>query len=214
MEFFLDTADLKAIESAKRLGLIDGVTTNPTLLSREGGDWEMRMRDICKVVPGPVSLEVVGTTAEEMIAEAENLVEFGKNVVVKIPMIEEGLIATRELTAKGIQTNVTLIFSAMQALLAAKAGATYVSPFVGRLDAIGQEGMQIVSQIRTIFDNYDFETKIIVASIRHSGHILESALAGADVATIPPNIITQLAHHPLTDSGLEAFLADWKKLTE
>ncbi|WP_018125014.1 fructose-6-phosphate aldolase [Desulfovibrio oxyclinae] len=214
MEFFLDTASLDEIAAARKQGLIDGVTTNPTLLSREGGDWQEQARKICDTVDGPVSLEVVGTKAEDMVREAEHLVTFGNNVVVKIPMIAEGLVATRELEARGIRTNVTLVFSAMQALLAAKAGATYVSPFVGRLDGIGQSGMEVVSQIRTIFDNYGMNTKILVASVRSPNHVLEGALLGADVATVPYKVITQLTQHPLTDSGLEAFLNDWKKLTE
>ncbi|GAB7022305.1 fructose-6-phosphate aldolase [Salidesulfovibrio brasiliensis] len=213
MEFYLDTANIDEIAAARKLGLIDGVTTNPTLLSREGGDWQAQAKKICDLVDGPVSLEVVGTTAKEMVAEAEELVNFGSNVVVKIPMIEEGLVATKELTARGIKTNVTLVFSAMQALLAAKAGATYVSPFVGRLDAIGQNGMEVVSQIRTIFDNYGFRTNILVASVRHAGHVLDSAALGADVITVPYSVIKQLAAHPLTDKGLASFLADWKKLT-
>lgn len=213
MEFYLDTANIEEISAARKLGLIDGVTTNPTLLSREGGNWEEQVEKICELVDGPVSLEVVGTTAEEMLSEAEHLTSFGKNVVVKIPMIEEGLVAVKELTARGIKTNVTLVFSTMQALLAAKAGATYVSPFVGRLDAIGQNGMEVVSQIRTVFDNYGFRTNILVASVRHAGHVLESALLGADVITIPYNVIKQVAGHPLTDKGLASFLADWKKLT-
>lgn len=214
MEFFLDTASLDEIASARKQGLIDGVTTNPTLLSREGGDWQEQAKKICDTVDGPVSLEVVGTTAEAMVREAEHLVSFGDNVVVKIPMIAEGLTATRELESRGIRTNVTLVFSAMQALLAAKAGATYVSPFVGRLDGIGQNGMEVVSQIRTIFDNYGMNTKILVASVRSPNHVLEGALLGADVATVPYKVITQLTKHPLTDSGLDSFLNDWKKLTE
>lgn len=214
MEFFLDTASLDEIASTRKQGLIDGVTTNPTLLSREGGDWQEQAKKICDTVDGPVSLEVVGTTAEAMVREAEHLVSFGDNVVVKIPMIAEGLTATRELESRGIRTNVTLVFSAMQALLAAKAGATYVSPFVGRLDGIGQNGMEVVSQIRTIFDNYGMNTKILVASVRSPNHVLEGALLGADVATVPYKVITQLTKHPLTDSGLDSFLNDWKKLTE
>ena len=171
------------------------------------------MEAVCKAVDGPVSLEVVGTTAESMVEEARNLVTFGPNVVVKIPLIAEGLKAVRQLTAMGISTNVTLAFSAVQALLAAKAGATYVSPFVGRLDGIGQDGMEIISQIRTIYDNYDIETKILTASVRHPGHVLEAAMIGSDAITIPFNVIEQLAKHPLTDLGLESFLKDWKKLT-
>jgi len=214
MEFFLDTADLDEIRLAGKQGLIDGVTTNPTLLSRQGGDWKKRMQQICDEVDGPVRLEVISPDAEGMLREAEELVRYGDNVVIKVPMTAEGLIATRTLTGKGIKTNVTLVFSAMQALLAAKAGATYVSPFLGRLDGIGHEGMEIVSQIRTIFDNYGYETKILAASIRHAQHVLDSALVGADVVTVPYSVLRQLMHHPLTDSGLDAFLADWNKLTQ
>ncbi len=212
MEFFLDTANIDEIRAAKKQGLLDGVTTNPTLLSREGGDWREQAKVICAEVEGPVSLEVVGETAEEMLKEAEDLVNFGKQVVIKVPMTGEGLIATKALSRKGIKTNVTLIFSPLQALLAAKAGATYVSPFVGRLDAIGTDGMELVSQIRTIFDNYGYETKIIVASVRNPMHVLDSALVAADVATIPFKVINEFVKHPLTDKGLEAFNADWAKL--
>ena len=212
MQLFIDTANLDEIREAKRLGLIDGVTTNPTLLSREGGDWRAIMAAIVKEVPGPVSLEVVGTKADEMIAEARELVRFGPNVVVKIPMTMEGLAATRELHAQDIPTNVTLVFSPLQALLAAKAGAAYVSPFIGRLDAIGHDGMELVGQIRSIYDNYGMQTKIIAASVRHPKHVLDSALLGCDVATIPFKVLGELASHPLTNSGLEAFLKDWDKL--
>ena len=213
MEFFIDTANLEEIRQAKALGLIDGVTTNPTLLAREGGDWRALMRDICAEVDGPVSLEVIGTTAPEMLAEAENLLGFGSNVVIKIPMIPEGLKAVRELSSRGVRTNVTLVFSPLQALLAAKAGATYVSPFVGRLDAIGHDGMDIIESIVTIYTNYGFTTKVLAASVRHPKHVLDAALLGAHVATIPFSVIGELARHPLTDSGLAAFLNDWKKLT-
>ncbi|WP_147821762.1 fructose-6-phosphate aldolase [Salidesulfovibrio onnuriiensis] len=212
MEFFIDTASLDEIREANALGLIDGVTTNPTLMAREGRDWRAIARAICDEVEGPVSLEVVGTTADAMVEEARELMKFGPNVVVKIPMLPEGMKAVRTLSAMGIQTNVTLVFSPNQALLAAKAGATYVSPFVGRIDAIGGNGMDVVSQILTIYGQYGFGTKVLVASVRHSGHVLESALMGADVITIPFGVIKQLAHHPLTDSGLEAFLKDAEKL--
>ncbi len=214
MEFFLDTANLDEIQKAQSQGLMDGVTTNPTLLSREGGDWRSQAAEICKSVDGPVSLEVVGDTAEEMIREAEDLAGFGDNVVIKVPLTSEGLIATKALYKKGMKTNVTLVFSPLQALLAAKAGATYVSPFVGRLDGISHDGMELIQQIRTIFDNYDFPTKILVASIRNPLHVLDSALIGADVATIPYKVIMDLAKHPLTDKGLEQFNADWEKLTK
>ena len=210
MEFFLDSANLDQIREVKGLGLLDGVTTNPTLLAREGGDWREQASLICDTVDGPVSLEVIGTTHEEMIKEAKDLVSFGPNVVVKIPMIAEGLKALKELREREIKTNVTLVFTPNQALLAAKLGAAYVSPFVGRLDALSQNGMEGVDQMRTIFDNYNFDTKILVASVRHPMHVLDSALIGADVVTIPYATITQLMKHPLTDSGLAAFLADWE----
>jgi len=214
MLFFIDTANVIEIKKAKEYGLIDGVTTNPTLLAREGGDWRKQAETICKEVEGPVSLEVVGITAREMVAEALDLVKFGPNVVVKIPMLAEGLIAVRELTSMDIATNVTLVFSPLQALLAAKAGATYVSPFVGRLDQIGHDGMELVEQILSIHENYGYATKVIVASIRHPKHVLDAAMMGADVATIPFGVIDQLVKHPLTDAGLEAFLKDWKKLAD
>ncbi len=214
MEFFLDTASLEEIRRANAQGLMDGVTTNPTLLSREGGDWRTQMAEICKEVDGPVSLEVVGESADEMIREADELAKFGDNVVIKIPMTSEGLVATRDLYRKGVQTNVTLVFSPLQALMAAKAGATYVSPFVGRLDGISQDGMGLIRQIRIIFDNYDFPTKVLVASIRNPMHVLESALIGADTATVPFKVLTELVKHPLTDKGLAQFNADWDKLTK
>ncbi|MGE4191957.1 MAG: fructose-6-phosphate aldolase [Pseudodesulfovibrio sp.] len=210
MEFFLDTANLDEIRAAKQQGLVDGVTTNPTLLAREGGEWRYQAKRICEEVDGPVSLEVVGLTAAEMEREAEDLIGFGDNVVIKLPMTGEGLVACKALTAKNIKTNVTLVFSAMQALLAAKAGATYVSPFVGRLDGLSQDGMQLIEQIRTIYDNYGFTTKILIASVRNPLHVLDGALIGADVATIPFSVIKQLVHHPMTDKGLEAFLKDWE----
>ncbi|WP_432734935.1 fructose-6-phosphate aldolase [Maridesulfovibrio sp. FT414] len=214
MEFFLDTANLDEIRRANAQGLMDGVTTNPTLLSHEGGDWRSQMEAICQEVDGPVSLEVVGESAEEMIREAEDLSAFGDNVVIKIPMTSEGLVATRTLYRKGVQTNVTLVFSPLQALMAAKAGATYVSPFVGRLDGIGHDGMELIRQIRTIFDNYDFPTKVLVASIRHPMHVLEAALIGADTATVPFKVLSELVKHPLTDKGLAQFNADWDKLNK
>ena len=213
MEFFLDTANLQEIEDANKLGLVDGVTTNPTLLAREGNDPVQQMKQICASVNGPVSLEVISEDAESMIIEAETLNGYGKNVVIKIPMTREGLVAVKELNSRGVRTNVTLVFSPMQALLAAKAGATYVSPFVGRLDNLCADGMELIAQIRTIFDNYDFATKVLVASIRHPMHVLDSALMGADVATVPFKVITGLMDHPLTDKGLAAFKADWESLT-
>ncbi|MCK9240518.1 fructose-6-phosphate aldolase [Desulfocurvus sp.] len=211
MRFFIDTANLEEIRRAKAYGLIDGVTTNPSLLAREKEDWRTLAQKICAEVEGPVSLEVVGLTAAEMVREARDLVAFGPNVVVKIPMTMEGLAAVRELTAMGIDTNVTLVFSPLQALLAAKAGASYVSPFVGRVDDVGGEGMALVEQIVTIFTNYGFSTQTLVASVRSPMHILQSALLGADVATIPFDVLEKLSRHPLTDKGLDAFLADWKK---
>ncbi|QJB56461.1 fructose-6-phosphate aldolase [Pseudodesulfovibrio sp. zrk46] len=210
MQFFLDTANLDEMREVKELGLLDGVTTNPTLMSREGGDWREQAALICELVDGPVSLEVIGTTREEMIKEAKDLASFGDNVVVKIPMIAEGLKALKELHEREIKTNVTLVFSPGQALLAAKLGATYVSPFVGRLDALTHNGIEGVDQMRTMFDNYDYKTKILVASVRHPMHVLDSALIGADVITLPYSTITQLMKHPLTDNGLAAFLADWE----
>lgn len=210
MQFFLDTANLDQMREVADLGLLDGVTTNPTIMSREGGDWRDQAARICELVDGPVSLEVIGTTHEAMIKEAKDLVSFGPNVVVKIPMIPEGLKALRELTERGIRTNVTLVFSPTQALLAAKLGATYVSPFVGRLDGLSQSGMETVEQMRTIFDNYDFPTRILVASVRHPMHVLDAGLIGADVVTLPYPTLMQLVKHPLTDSGLATFLADWE----
>ncbi|WP_419788404.1 fructose-6-phosphate aldolase [Pseudodesulfovibrio sp.] len=214
MQFFLDTANIEQIEEGRTYGLLDGVTTNPTLLSREGGDWRDQAARICDMVEGPVSLEVISTMAEGMIKEAKDLVSFGENVVVKIPMIPEGVKALRKLAEQGIKTNVTLVFSPGQALIAGKLGATYVSPFVGRLDGLTRCGMEIVSQIRTIYDNYGFGTNILVASVRHPMHVFDAAMIGADVATVPYPILMELMHHPLTDSGLETFLNDWKKFQE
>jgi len=214
MEFFLDTANLDEIRTAKRQGLVDGVTTNPTLLAREGGDWRSQAKRICEEMDGPVSLEVIGLTAVEMEKEAGDLVGFGDNVVIKLPMTTEGLIACKTLTERGVKTNVTLVFSAMQALLAAKAGATYVSPFVGRLDGLSQDGMELVSQIRTIYDNYGFSTRILVASVRNPLHVLDGALIGADVATIPFSVIEQFVYHPMTEKGLAAFLKDWEAFSK
>ncbi|MBN2141348.1 MAG: fructose-6-phosphate aldolase [Desulfovibrionaceae bacterium] len=211
MKFFIDTANLDQIRKAKEYNLIDGVTTNPTLFSRETGDWREIAAKICREVEGPVSLEVIGLEAEEMVSEAKELVKFGPNVVVKIPMTEQGLKAVNILSGLGIMTNVTLVFSPLQGLLAAKAGAAYVSPFVGRLDGLGQSGMELVEQLTTIFDNYDFSTQVLVASIRHPMHVLEAALIGADVATVPFSVIMSLVRHPMTDKGLQQFLDDWKK---
>jgi transaldolase len=211
MKFFIDTANLDEIRKAKKLGMVDGVTTNPSLMAKEAGDWREVAAAICREVDGPVSLEVIAQDAGGMIEEAKDLVGFGPNVVVKIPMTMEGIKAVHELHAKDIPTNVTLVFSPLQALLAAKAGANYVSPFVGRLDDVGHGGMELVSQILTIYDNYMFDTEVIVASVRSTTHVLESAMLGAQIATIPFKVINQLAAHPLTDKGLKAFWADWKK---
>jgi len=216
MKFFIDTANLDEIREAKQLGMIDGVTTNPSLVAKEGckdrEGFRQLIHQICEIVKGPVSAEVVSTDAEGMVKEARELGEIHEHVVVKIPMITDGLKATRQLADEGIKTNVTLVFSPLQALLAAKAGATYVSPFVGRLDDISQTGMELVAQILEIYQNYIFETEVLVASIRNPLHVLEAALIGADVATIPFKVISQLAKHPLTDLGMKKFLDDWKKV--
>jgi transaldolase len=212
MKFFIDTANVEEIKKTNALGLLDGVTTNPTLVSKEGREFKGLIKEICSIVDGPVNAEVVSTDAEGMINEARDLVKLADNIVVKIPLIEEGLKAVKILTAEEIKTNVTLCFSATQALMAAKAGAAYVSPFVGRLDDISSTGMDLVEQIITIYDNYGYDTEIIVASIRNPTHVVDAALMGADIATIPYNVIQQLIKHPLTDIGLEKFLADWKKM--
>ncbi len=212
MKFFIDTANLEEIKKGLEMGMVDGVTTNPSLIAKENCDFTTRIKEICDLVPGPVSAEVVATEAEGMVAEAEELAKIAENVVIKIPMTTEGLKATKALSAKGIKTNVTLVFSPLQALLAAKAGATFVSPFVGRLDDISSTGMDLIMEIIQIYDNYAFDTEIIVASIRNPIHVLESAKMGADIATIPFKVIAQLAKHPLTDIGLEKFLADWQKV--
>lgn len=210
MKFFIDTANLEEIKNAHLKGWVDGVTTNPSLIAKEGGNGRLKeiISGICEIVSGPVSAEVIALDAKGMIKEGKELSKIAKNVVVKVPLTEDGLIAVKEFSKEGIQTNVTLVFSPLQALLAAKAGATMVSPFVGRLDDISVSGMEIVSQIKTIFDNYGFPTEVLVASVRHPIHLLESALIGADIATIPYNVIKQLTKHPLTDRGLEQFLKD------
>lgn len=212
MKFFIDTANVEEIRKTNDLGLLDGVTTNPTLVSKEGREFKGLIKEICSIVDGPVNAEVVSTHAEGMIHEARDLVKLADNIVVKIPLIEEGLKAVKILASEGIKTNVTLCFSPTQALMAAKAGAAYVSPFVGRLDDISSTGMDLVEQIITIYDNYGFDTEIIVASIRNPTHVVDAALMGADIATIPYKVIQQLIKHPLTDIGLEKFLADWKKM--
>jgi transaldolase len=211
MQFFIDTANLAEIRAAMDMGLVDGVTTNPSLMSKEAADWREIAREICRLVPGPVSLEVIALDAEGMVREAKDLMQYGPNVVVKVPMTAEGLKAVRILKSMNIETNVTLIFSANQALLAAKAGAAYVSPFLGRLDDVGQDGMELVHQMLGIYANYGFATKIIVASVRSPLHVLDAAMAGAHIATVPYKILTQLMEHPLTDKGIEAFLKDWEK---
>ncbi len=214
MKFFIDTANLDEIKTGVEMGMVDGVTTNPSLIAREDKPFEEIITEICKVVDGPVSAEVVSLEAEGMLAEAKELAKIADNIVIKIPMIVEGLKAVKKLTAEGIKTNVTLVFSAAQALLAAKAGASFVSPFVGRLDDIGTSSIDLISDIVTIYDNYGYQSEIIVASIRSPQHVLDSALVGADIATIPLKVITQLAKHPLTDIGVEQFLADWEKRTK
>lgn len=212
MKFFIDTANIDEIKKAWELGVIDGVTTNPSLIAREGKDPVQILKAICSIVKGPVNGEVIGTSADVMIREAKELSKIHKNIVIKIPMIEEGLKAVKKLSSMGIKTNVTLIFSANQALLAAKAGASYVSPFVGRLDDISHHGMDIVEEILDIYTNYLFETEVIVASVRNPLHVLDAARMGAHIATIPYSVITQLIKHPLTEIGLEKFLKDWEKV--
>lgn len=212
MKFFIDSADVADIRKAQEMGMADGVTTNPSLLAKVGRPLEETIREICTIVDGPVSAECVTMTAPELIAEGRGLAKIHDNVVVKVPMGVEGMKAVRGLAAEGIRTNVTLVFSANQALLCAKAGATYVSPFVGRLDDISQIGMEMVADVMEIYGNYDFETQVLVASVRHPAHVLEAARLGAHVATLPVKVIEQLANHPLTDSGIQAFLKDWEKV--
>lgn len=213
MKFFIDTANLDAIREAMSMGVLDGVTTNPSLLAAEGRrDTDALLREICDIVQGPVSGEVIATDSAGMIAEGKRLAKLSEHIVVKIPTTLEGLKATRALADEGIAVNATLCFSASQALLVAKAGAAYVSPFVGRLDDISEDGMALIGDIVQIYGNYDYDTEVLVASIRHPRHVVDAALLGADVATIPPKVIRQLLSHPLTDRGLEAFLADWRRL--
>jgi transaldolase len=211
MKFFVDTADTAEIRDLAETGLLDGVTTNPSLVHKAGRNFEEVVREICGIVDGPVSAEVVALDHEEMMREAEHLRRIADNVAVKVPLTIDGLKTCRKLTGDGTMVNVTLCFSANQALLAAKAGATFVSPFLGRLDDIGQTGMDLIADIRLIYDNYDFATQILAASIRHPIHVHEAAKLGADVMTAPPSVIRQLFKHPLTDAGLNAFLADWEK---
>ncbi len=212
MKFFIDTANIEEIKKAWELGVIDGVTTNPSLISKEGRDPVTLLKEICGIVNGPVSAEAVSMTADKMVKEAESLSKIHENIVIKIPMIEEGLRAVKRLSGMGIKTNVTLVFSPSQALLAAKAGATYVSPFVGRLDDISHTGMGIASEIIEIYENYMFDTEVIVASVRNPLHVVEAAKMGAHIATIPYSVIIQLIRHPLTDIGIERFLKDWEKV--
>jgi len=211
MKIFIDSGDTNEIREANEMGLIDGVTTNPSLAAKSGKPFKQLIMEITEIVDGPISAEVVSVTAPEMIKEGEDLAQWHKNIVVKIPLIGEGLKAVKALTAKGIKTNVTLCFTGSQALLAAKAGATYISPFVGRLDDISTEGMQVIRDIRLIYDNFGFETQILTASARSPMHFLEAARIGSDVITAPFSVLKQLLHHPLTDSGLKKFLADWEK---
>ncbi len=212
MKIFIDTADIEEIREAKALGILDGVTTNPSLVAKTGKPFEECIKQILAEVDGPVSVEVTATDHEGMVEEAKRYAAWGDNVVIKVPIIKEGLKATRTLAAQGIKVNVTLCFSPMQALLAAKAGAAYISPFVGRLDDISSDGMELIRQVVEIYANYAFETEVLVASVRHPMHVVEAALMGADVATIPLKVIDALLKHPLTDIGLEKFLADWNKV--
>ncbi len=212
MKFFIDTANIEEIREAASFGMVDGVTTNPSLVAKEKRPFNDVVREILREVSGPVSLEVLGLEAKEMVKEGKKLAKLGEQVVIKVPMTIDGLKATRIFAGEGIAVNQTLVFSPLQALMAAKAGAAYVSPFVGRLDDIAHDGMKLVEQILNIFDQYGFETEVIVASVRHPGHVLEAAMMGADIATIPFKVIKQLAQHPLTDRGIEAFLADWQKV--
>jgi transaldolase len=217
MKLFIDTADLKEIKEIASWGILDGVTTNPTLLAKSGRSLQDVIDEIFEIVDGPISLEVISEKAEDMVTEAKQIIskipqKYRKNVAIKIPMTSEGLKAVKTLCKEGIKTNVTLIFSANQALLAAKAGATFVSPFIGRLDDNGQEGMQVIEEIMEIFCNYDIQTEVIVASIRHPIHVIESARLGADIATVPPDVLRKMIRHPLTDAGIKSFLKDWEKV--
>ena len=211
MKFFIDTANIDEIKDANSMGMVDGVTTNPSLIAKEDGEFTAIIKEICSIVDGPVSAEVISLEYQGMVDEARKLAEIAGNIVVKIPMTTEGLKAVRTLSAEGIRTNVTLIFSPLQALMAAKAGASYASPFVGRLDDLSQDGMDLIENIVAIYSNYMFDTEVIVASVRNPLHVLNSALLGADIATIPHKVLKALASHPLTDKGIAAFLSDWKK---
>jgi transaldolase len=214
MKFFIDTADVNEIREALSWGLVDGVTTNPSLMSKTGRPYAEVLREICEIVDGPISAEVVATDASAMLEEGEKLAHIHPNIVVKCPLIAEGLKATRALSKRGIRVNVTLIFTPLQALAAAKCGATYLSPFVGRLDDIGQDGFQIVEQMVQILSNYDYPAQVLVASVRNLTHLLRAAEIGAHVATVPFTVLRQILHHPLTDKGLDAFLADWRKTNQ
>ena len=214
MKFFLDSADINEIRQAAELGICDGVTTNPTLVAKSGQDFRTLLNEIVQLIPGPISAEVVGLTAPEMLAEAEVLAKIHENIVIKLPFTHEGLKACKALSARNIKTNVTLCFQSGQALLAAKCGATYISPFIGRLDDISQDGIQLIREIRDIYDNYDFKTQILAASVRHPQHVIQSALAGSDVATCPLKVLMALYQHPLTDKGLASFMDDWKKANQ
>ena len=211
MKFFVDTAEIDAIAELNDLGMVDGVTTNPSLIAREGVDFHDRMAEICEVVSGPVSAEVVSLDHDGMISEADELLKIASNIVIKLPCIVEGIKACKTLSDRGVKVNMTLCFQPLQAMLAAKAGAFLISPFLGRIDDIGGDGMELIQQIRTIYDNYGYSTKILSASIRHPLHLVQCALVGSDVATVPFKVISQVMKHPLTDSGLAAFLADWEK---
>jgi len=214
MKFFIDTAKISEIKEAAALGILDGVTTNPSLVSKEGKEFKALLKEILAIVDGPVSAEVISVDYDGILKEAHDLASMHKNIVIKVPLIKEGLKAVKTLSSEGIKTNVTLCFSPSQALLAAKAGATYISPFVGRLDDISHDGMDLIQQIVQIYDNYGYATEVLVASIRHPLHLVEAALMGADVATMPFNVIDKLFNHPLTDIGLQNFLNDWKKLEQ
>lgn len=214
MKIFLDSASIESIRRYNDMGILDGVTTNPSLLSKEKGDPRQIMNEIVRIIKGPVSLEVIGTDYEVMMEEAHRLKKYGQNVVVKVPMIPAGLRAVKSLKQDGIPTNVTLIFSSNQAILAAKAGASYISPFIGRLDDNGQDGINVIREIKQIFSNYKFETEILVASVRHPLHVIEAGKCGADIVTVPPEILHKMLTHPLTDKGLSSFISDWNKLRD
>lgn len=214
MKIFLDSANLQSIRMYNDMGLLDGITTNPSLLAKEGGDPQKAMEEITRIIKGDVSLEVVATDYSGMMDEGHRLKKYGQNVVIKVPMTADGLKACKSLSQEGIPVNITLVFSPNQAILAAKAGAKYVSPFIGRLDDIGQDGMSLIAEIKQIFSNYNFKTQILVASVRHPMHVIEAAKIGADVVTLPPDVLGKMLKHPLTDIGLKNFLADWDKLKQ